>query len=163
MIARPLTERTVNIIVNGAAYSRTVPANRMLADFLREDLSLTGTKRGCETGVCGACTVLLDGEPVKTCLLLAAQVDGHDITTIEGLSLGEELHPLQEAFMENGGLQCGYCTPGFILMSVSILNDNPQPSEDDVRSQLNGNLCRCTGYNGIVKSILAAAEKMNED
>jgi carbon-monoxide dehydrogenase small subunit len=137
-----------------------VAARRLLADFLRDDLFLTGTKRGCETGVCGACSVLMDGEAVKSCLLLAVQANGHEITTIEGLSLDDQLHPVQEAFVEHGGLQCGYCTPGFVIMAVALLNENPNPTEEQVRQGLSGNLCRCTGYVGIVKSILAAAEKM---
>ncbi|MGY6119551.1 (2Fe-2S)-binding protein [Paraburkholderia strydomiana] len=133
---------------------------RLLSDLLRDDLHLTGTKRGCETGVCGACTVLVDGEAVKSCLTLAVQASGREVTTIEGLAQDGVLHPLQEAFMEHGGLQCGYCTPGFIMTACAMLNDNPNPTEEQVRHGLNGNLCRCTGYVGIVESILAAAEKM---
>jgi len=140
-----------------------VPHRRLLSDFLRDDLNLTGTKRGCETGVCGACSVLLDGEVVKSCLSLAIQANGHEVTTVEGLSSGDELHPVQAAFIEHGGLQCGYCTPGFLMAAIAILNDCPNPSEEQVRSGLNGNLCRCTGYSGIVRSIFSAAEKMRGD
>ena len=151
----------IECTVNGEAHSVDVPARRLLADFLRDDLHLTGTKRGCETGVCGACSVLLDGEVVKSCLMLAVQVNGRELTTIEGLARGDALHPLQDSFMRCGGLQCGYCTPGFILASCDLLKNNPQPSTDEVRHGLNGNLCRCTGYTQIVESVLHAAEEMN--
>ena len=151
----------IECTVNGEAHSVDVPARRLLADFLRDDLHLTGTKRGCETGVCGACSVLLDGEVVKSCLMLAVQVNGRELTTIEGLARGDALHPLQDSFMRCGGLQCGYCTPGFILASCDLLKNNPQPSADEVRHGLNGNLCRCTGYTQIVESVLHAAEEMN--
>ncbi|KAF7963757.1 ferredoxin [Cupriavidus sp. UYMU48A] len=137
-----------------------IPARRMLSDLLRDDLNLTGTKRGCETGICGACTVLVDGEAVKSCLMLAAQVRGRHVMTVEGLAADGELHPLQQCFMECGGLQCGYCTPGFLMTSCALLANNPNPTEEEVRHGLNGNLCRCTGYVGIVESILSAAEKM---
>jgi aerobic carbon-monoxide dehydrogenase small subunit len=150
----------ITVVVNGQLLEVEVPARRLLADFLRDDLFLTGTKRGCETGVCGACSVLLDGEVVKSCLSLAVQADGHEITTVEGLSPGGELHPVQKAFIEHGGFQCGYCTPGFLMAAIAILNDKPDPTEAEVRHGLNGNLCRCTGYVGIVHSIMAAAEKM---
>ena len=152
--------KTVEVVVNGKAHRLEVPVRRMLSDFLRDDLFLTGTKRGCETGVCGACSVLMDGEVVKSCLSLAVQADGHEVTTVEGLAAGNALHPVQEAFMEHGGLQCGYCTPGFMIMAIALLNENPNPSEQEIRRGLNGNLCRCTGYVGIVESIMAAAEKM---
>ncbi|MGY6184578.1 (2Fe-2S)-binding protein [Paraburkholderia strydomiana] len=152
--------KTIKLIVNGQAHSMETSTRRLLSDLLRDDLHLTGTKRGCETGVCGACTVLVDGEAVKSCLTLAVQASGREVTTIEGLAQDGVLHPLQEAFMEHGGLQCGYCTPGFIMTACAMLNDNPNPTEEQVRHGLNGNLCRCTGYVGIVESILAAAEKM---
>jgi aerobic carbon-monoxide dehydrogenase small subunit len=155
-----MTKKAVEIIVNGKVCRAEVPARRMLSDFLRNDLHLTGTKRGCETGVCGACSVLLDGEVVKSCLLLAVHADGHEVTTIEGLAVDGALHPIQEAFVNHGGLQCGYCTPGFIMVAVAMLNDNPNPTEEEIRHGLNGNLCRCTGYVGIVESIQAAAEKL---
>jgi carbon-monoxide dehydrogenase small subunit len=152
----------INVTVNGEPHEVEVPARRLLADLLRDDLNLTGTKRGCETGICGACTVLVDGKAVKSCLMLALQVRGREVTTIEGLRGKDgELHPLQQAFLEHGGLQCGYCTPGFIMMSTELLARTPRPSADEVRAGLNGNLCRCTGYVGIVESILAAAEKMH--
>jgi carbon-monoxide dehydrogenase small subunit len=150
----------IECTVNGEAQSVEVPARRLLSDFLRDDLHLTGTKRGCETGICGACSVLVDGEVVKSCLMLAVQVQGCEITTVEGLASGDALHPLQEGFMQCGGLQCGYCTPGFLMTSCAMLKNNPQPTADEVRHGLNGNLCRCTGYTQIVESILTAAEKM---
>jgi carbon-monoxide dehydrogenase small subunit len=155
-----VSQHDIEVTVNGEVHTAQVPSRRLLCDFLRDDLHLTGTKRGCETGICGACSVQLDGEVVKSCLLLAVQVDGRSITTVEGLSEGENLHPLQESFMACGGLQCGYCTPGFFMTSCAMLARNPSPSEDEVRHGLNGNLCRCTGYTQIVESILVAAEKM---
>jgi carbon-monoxide dehydrogenase small subunit len=152
----------IDVTVNGERNEVDVPARRLLSDLLRDDLNLTGTKRGCETGICGACTVLVDGKAVKSCLMLALQVRGREVTTIEGLrGKNGELHPIQQAFMEHGGLQCGYCTPGFIMMTTELLKRTPRPSADEVRAGLNGNLCRCTGYTGIVESILAAAEKMH--
>ncbi|WP_074171494.1 (2Fe-2S)-binding protein [Caballeronia temeraria] len=152
--------KTIELIVNGQPHTVETTTRRLLSDLLRDDLHLTGTKRGCETGVCGACTVLVDGEAVKSCLNLAVQAHGREVTTVEGLAQDGVLHPLQEAFMEHGGLQCGYCTPGFLMTACAMLNDNPNPTEEQVRDGLNGNLCRCTGYVGIVESILAAAEKM---
>ena len=156
-----MSTHLIECTVNGEAHSVDVPSRRLLSDFLRDDLHLTGTKRGCETGICGACSILLDGEVVKSCLMLAVQVQGRAITTIEGLSQGEELHPLQKNFMQCGGLQCGYCTPGMIMASCDLLKNNPQPSTDDVRHGLSGNLCRCTGYTQIVESVLHAAKEMN--
>jgi carbon-monoxide dehydrogenase small subunit len=155
-----MSKITINVTVNGEEHTVEVPARRMLSDLLRDDLNLTGTKRGCETGICGACTVLVDGEAVKSCLMLAAQVRGRHVMTVEGLAADGELHPLQKCFMECGGLQCGYCTPGFLMTSCALLANNPNPTEEEVRHGLNGNLCRCTGYVGIVESILSAAEKM---
>jgi carbon-monoxide dehydrogenase small subunit len=155
-----MTQHRIECTVNGETQSMNVPARRLLSDFLRDDLHLTGTKRGCETGICGACSVLVDGEVVKSCLMLAVQVQGREITTVEGLGQGDELHPLQESFMQCGGLQCGYCTPGFLMTSCAMLRNNPDPTVDEVRHGLNGNLCRCTGYTQIVESILTAAEKM---
>ncbi|BCQ30032.1 (2Fe-2S)-binding protein (plasmid) [Caballeronia sp. NK8] len=152
--------KSIELIVNGQTHTVETTTRRLLSDLLRDDLHLTGTKRGCETGVCGACTVLVDGEAVKSCLNLAVQAHGREVTTVEGLAQDGVLHPLQEAFMEHGGLQCGYCTPGFLMTACAMLNDNPNPTEEQVRDGLNGNLCRCTGYVGIVESILAAAEKM---
>lgn len=156
-----MSQHLIEITVNGEAVQATVPARRLLCDFIRDDLHLTGTKRGCETGICGACSVLVDGEVVKSCLSLAVQAQGCAITTVEGLATGEVLHPLQESFMNCGGLQCGYCTPGFLMASCALLANNPRPSEDEVRTGLNGNLCRCTGYTQIVESVLNAAEKMH--
>ncbi len=157
-----MSTHTLTLTVNGEAVEATVPARRLLADFLRDDLGLSGTKRGCETGICGACSVLIDGRVVKSCLSLAVQARGRAITTIEGLSQGETLHPVQESFMQCGGLQCGYCTPGMVIASCSLLKDNPHPTVDEVRHGLGGNLCRCTGYAQIVESVLHAAEKTAE-
>ena len=158
-----MSKREIELVVNGRLERAEVSPRRLLADFLRDDLLLTGTKRGCETGVCGACSVLLDGEVVKSCLALAVQVAGREVTTIEGLAPDGELHPVQEAFVEHGGLQCGYCTPGFVMASVALLDEHSNPTEEEVRHGLSGNLCRCTGYVGIVESIMAAAEKMRGD
>jgi aerobic carbon-monoxide dehydrogenase small subunit len=155
-----MSKVAIELVVNGVSHQAEVPARRLLADFIRDDLLLTGTKRGCETGVCGACSVLLDGEVVKSCLSLAVQADGHEITTVEGLSPDGVLHPVQEAFIEHGGFQCGYCTPGFLMAAIAILNETPNPTEEQIRTGLGGNLCRCTGYVGIVESILAAAEML---
>jgi len=155
-----MSKHLIEVTVNGEKHSAEVPARRMLSDFLRDDLNLTGTKRGCETGICGACSVLVDGEVVKSCLSLAAQANGRNITTVEGLARGDELHPLQQSFMECGGLQCGYCTPGMLMTACHLLERNPRPTADEVREGLNGNLCRCTGYAQIVESILDASEKM---
>ena len=156
-----MSKHLIELTVNGEKVSMEVPAHRMLSDFLRDDLNLTGTKRGCETGICGACSVLMDGEVVKSCLSLAVQAQGREIVTIEGLAQGEALHPLQQSFMECGGLQCGYCTPGFIMASCHLLAKHPHPSAEQVREGLNGNLCRCTGYSQIVESVLEASEKMH--
>ena len=155
-----MNRKTIDLVVNRKEYRAEVPVRRILSDFLRDDLLLTGTKRGCETGICGACSVLVDGEVVKSCLALAVHANGHEVTTVEGLAVDGILHPVQEAFVNHGGLQCGYCTPGFIMVAVAMLNDNPNPTEEEIRRGLNGNLCRCTGYVGIVESIKAAAEKM---
>ena len=156
-----MSTQLIECSVNRETRSAEVPARRLLSDFLRDDLHLTGTKRGCETGICGACSVLLDGEVVKSCLLLAVQVNGRSITTIEGLADEDVLHPLQRSFMQCGGLQCGYCTPGFIMASCDLLKNNPTPEADAVRHGLSGNLCRCTGYTQIVESVLDAAKEMN--
>ena len=156
-----MSTHRIECTVNGEAVDIEVPSRRLLADFLRDDLHLTGTKRGCETGICGACSILLDGEVVKSCLMLAVQINGRSITTIEGLARGDELHPLQKNFMQCGGLQCGYCTPGFIMASCDLLKNTPQPSCEEVRHGLSGNLCRCTGYTQIVESVLHAAQEMH--
>ncbi|HVS12868.1 MAG TPA: (2Fe-2S)-binding protein [Thermoanaerobaculia bacterium] len=151
---------TIKVSVNGKSYEREVEPRRLLVHFLREDLGLTGTNVGCETSLCGACTVLVDGEAVKSCTQLAVQADGAAITTIEGLANGARLHPLQEAFWEKHGLQCGYCTPGMILAANYLLSQNPDPTDAEIRQGLKGNLCRCTGYHNIVEAVRFAAEKM---
>lgn len=150
-------KHTVRFSVNGQEHEITVPSNQLLLDALRDRLGLTGTKRGCDEGVCGACTVLMDGEPVNSCLTLAVEADGHSITTIEGLARDGQFHPLQEAFIQHGAVQCGYCTAGMLLTSKALLDRNSNPSEEDVRSALNGNLCRCTGYVKIVEAIRSVA------
>ncbi len=150
----------VTVTVNGTQHEADVEPRTLLVYFLREQLGLTGATVGCDTSSCGACTVLVNGESVKSCTMLAVQADGSDITTIEGLALDGSLHPVQQAFHEHHGLQCGYCTPGMILAAVSYLRENPDPTEEDVRLALEGNLCRCTGYHNIVKAILAAAEEL---
>jgi carbon-monoxide dehydrogenase small subunit len=147
----------VSITVNGQAQRHDVEARTLLVQFLREDCELTGTKIGCDTSSCGACTILLDGESVKSCTMLAAQADGAAVTTIEGLATGPEMHPVQRAFQDQHGLQCGFCTAGMVMATVSLLAEVPNPSERDVRLGLEGNLCRCTGYHNIVQAVLAAA------
>jgi carbon-monoxide dehydrogenase small subunit len=148
----------VSLTVNGATRTDQIEDRLLLVHYLREVAGLTGTNVGCDTSSCGACTVLVDGESVKSCTMLAAQADGTEITTIEGLSSGEPMHPMQEAFREHHGLQCGYCTPGMVMAAVSLLEENPDPTEAEVREGLEGNLCRCTGYHNIVKAVLAAAK-----
>ena len=152
--------RTIKLKVNGVEYEKNVEVRKLLVDFIREDLELTGTHIGCEHGVCGACTIILDGQSAQSCLLFAVQADGAEILTVEGLATDGKLHPIQEAFWENHGLQCGYCTPGMLLSALALLRENPKPSEDEIRQGISGNLCRCTGYVNIVKAIQAAAEKM---
>jgi carbon-monoxide dehydrogenase small subunit len=152
-----MTSRSVRLEVNGAPHTVTVEPRRTLADVLREDLGLTGTHVGCEHGVCGACTVLWDGQPVRSCLLFAIQLDGATLTTVEGLADGERLHPIQEAFWATHGLQCGFCTPGILLTAKALLDENPSPDEAEIREAIGGNLCRCTGYHFIVEAIAAAA------
>ena len=147
----------IGLTVNGSKHEADVEPRQLLVYFLREQLGLTGTNVGCDTSSCGACTVLLDGESVKSCTVLAVQADGGDVTTIEGLAKDGELHPVQQAFHEQHGLQCGYCTPGFVMATVSLLKENPSPTEDEIRSALEGNLCRCTGYHNIVRAVEAAA------
>jgi carbon-monoxide dehydrogenase small subunit len=150
----------IELKVNGRLRKADVDPRLLLVHFLRENLSLTGTNIGCDTSQCGACTVLLDGRAVKSCTMLAVQADGSEVTTIEGLAQDGKMHPVQQAFWDNHGLQCGYCTSGMILTSVELLKNNPHPSEADVRHGLEGNVCRCTGYHNIVKSVLAAADAM---
>jgi len=151
----------VSVTVNGEPREADVEARTLLVYFLRETLGLTGTNVGCDTSSCGSCTVLLDGQSVKSCTLLAAQADGREVTTIEAMATDGQMHPLQEAFHRNHGLQCGYCTPGMIMAADSYLRENPNPTEEQVREALEGNLCRCTGYQNIVKSILDAAQQMS--
>ena len=152
--------RTVKLKVNGVEYEKNVEVRKLLVDFIREDLELTGTHIGCEHGVCGACTIVFNGQSAQSCLLFAVQADGAEILTVEGLAVDGKLHPIQEAFWENHGLQCGYCTPGMLLSALTLLEENPTPTEDEIRKGISGNLCRCTGYVNIVKAIKAAAEKM---
>jgi aerobic carbon-monoxide dehydrogenase small subunit len=150
--------KKIRLRVNNEAVEREVPDNRLLLDFLRNDLGLTGSKEGCSVGVCGACTVLLDGKAISSCLALAAFADGHDVTTIEGLAEDGRLHPLQEAFIEFGGFQCGICTSGQIMAAKALLDSNPHPNVEEIKAWMMGNLCRCTGYYKIVESIQGAAE-----
>ena len=152
--------RTMSLTVNGKAYVKAVSVRMTLADFLRHDLRLTGTHVGCEHGVCGACTILFDGLSARSCLMLAVQANGHALTTVEGLSTGDQMHPLQQALSDHHGLQCGFCTPGMLTTLVELLHDNPSPSAEEVRIAISGNLCRCTGYEGIVAATLDAAAKM---
>jgi carbon-monoxide dehydrogenase small subunit len=151
----------VSLTVNGAAHRVTAPVRRLLSDLLRHDLELVGTHVGCEHGVCGACTILLDGEPVRSCLMLAATADGASITTVEGLADGARLSPVQQAFRECHALQCGFCTPGFLTTVTAYLEEEPNPTQDQARTAIAGNLCRCTGYQNIVKAVLRAAELKN--
>ena len=148
----------ISLTVNGDVRHADVEPRLLLVHFLREQLGLTGTHVGCDTSQCGACTIMLDGRTAKSCTMFAVQADGADITTIEGVGSDEQLHPMQEAFWEEHGLQCGYCTPGMVLSAIQILNDNPDPSEDEIRRGLDGNLCRCTGYQHIVNSVKHAAK-----
>ncbi|MFT4826160.1 MAG: carbon-monoxide dehydrogenase small subunit [Halioglobus sp.] len=152
----------VDISVNGADYQREIEPRLLLVEFIREELGLTGTHVGCDTSYCGACTVILDGKIVKSCTLLAVQADGRKVETVEGLETDGVLHPLQSAFSEHHGLQCGYCTPGMLMAAKSLLDSNPKPSEDQIRKSISGNTCRCTGYVNIVKAIDAAAVQMWE-
>ncbi|CAB4700197.1 unannotated protein [freshwater metagenome] len=147
----------ITVNVNGTAQTSDVEPRQLLVHYVRETLGLTGTNVGCDTSSCGACTLHVNGQSTKSCTMLAVQADGQSVTTIEGIAKGDELHPMQKAFMENHGLQCGYCTPGMVMAAIGILDENPKPTEDEVRVALEGNLCRCTGYHNIVKSILACA------
>jgi len=152
-------KQLIELKVNGEAYEVAIEPRRTLLEVLREDLGFTGTKQGCNEGECGACTVLIDGEPVNSCLVLAVEAQDKDILTIEGLADGQKLHPLQEAFVEHGAFQCGFCTPGMILSAKALLDRNPQPTEEEIRRGISGNLCRCTGYVKIIEAIKAAAPK----
>ena len=151
----------VRLKVNGKDHELDVPARRLLVDCIRYDIGLTGTKESCSVGVCGACAVLVDGEMYASCITLAAAVDGSEITTIEGIAENGNLHPIQQAFIDHGGFQCGICTPGQVIAAKSLLEENPKPTEDEIKEYMMGNLCRCTGYYGILNSIAAAAEKMD--
>ena len=158
-----MSTREITVRINGARHAGEVEPRKLLSDFIRDDLGLTGTHVGCEHGVCGACTVLLDGDPVRSCLMFAVQADGADIDTVEGLAPdADTLHPLQEKFQERHGLQCGFCTPGILLTARALLRENADPGETEIREWLSGNLCRCTGYRNIVTAIREAAELMSE-
>jgi carbon-monoxide dehydrogenase small subunit len=157
---------TVNVTVNGVIYQRAVEPRLLLSDFLRHELGLTGTHVGCEHGVCGACTILFEGQAVRSCIMFAVQANGHELVTVEGLTAPKNdssaLHPLQQAFWEAHGLQCGYCTPGFLMTLVPFLRENPNPGEQEIREALSGNICRCTGYQNIVEAVKLAARKIQE-
>jgi carbon-monoxide dehydrogenase small subunit len=150
----------INVTVNGKQYEREVEPRLLLSDFIRHDLGLTGTHVGCEHGLCGACTILMDGEAVRSCTIFAVQADGHEIQTVESLGTPDNLHPLQEAFIEKHALQCGFCTPGFLMTIVDYLGDNPNPTEEEIREAIDGNFCRCTGYVNIIEAVKLAAQKM---
>src|ERR671910_3701206 len=151
---------TIQFTLNGNPVRREVQTHRLLLDLLRDEIGMTGTKEGCGTGDCGACTVLMNGKPVNSCLILSGELEGADIVTIEGLKIGPELHAIQKAFIEDGGAQCGYCTPGMLMMSKALLDENSDPSEEDIRFALSGNLCRCTGYAKIIQAVQDAAAMM---
>jgi len=157
-VAEPAKSRTISVEINGDRYEREVPARRLLIHFLRDDLQLTGTHIGCDTGNCGACTISLDGEAVKSCMLLAVQADGATITTVEGLDSNGKLSALQQAFSDTHALQCGFCTPGMLMSATVLLGENPSPSEEEIRVALQGNICRCTGYWNIIEAVQLAAK-----
>ena len=152
--------KEIKFVLNGESYELSIPPWRTLLEVIREDLKLTGTKEGCGEGECGACTVIMGGKTVNSCLVPAVEADGQEITTIEGLSDGDKLHPIQEAFVEHGGMQCGFCTPGMIMSAKELLDKNPSPSEEEIKRGISGNICRCTGYTKIIESIGIAAEAM---
>jgi aerobic carbon-monoxide dehydrogenase small subunit len=155
-----MSQHSLNLNINGQAQNLSIESRRLLCDALRDDLLLTGTKRGCETGVCGACSVLVNDRLVKSCLMLAVQTDGKSVLTVEGLAPDGELSVIQKAFAEHGGLQCGYCTPGFLMATVALLKSNTNPTVEEIQAALEGNICRCTGYTGIIESVLAAAKAL---
>lgn len=155
-----MSNHHISVTINGKAYEADVESRLLLVHYLRENLNMTGTHIGCDTTSCGACTVQLDGKPVKSCTVLAVQADGMEVKTVEGLATNGKLHPIQEAFHENHGLQCGYCTPGMMMTTSAFLERNPHPTEDEIRHAISGNLCRCTGYMNIVKAVQYAADKM---
>ncbi|HAD07303.1 MAG TPA: (2Fe-2S)-binding protein [Anaerolineaceae bacterium] len=150
----------INVTVNGKQYEREVEPRLLLSDFIRHDLGLTGTHVGCEHGLCGACTILMDGEAVRSCTIFAVQADGHEIQTVESLGTPDNLHPIQQAFIEKHALQCGFCTPGFLMTLVDYLGENPNPTEEEIREAIDGNFCRCTGYFNIIEAVKLAAQKM---
>jgi carbon-monoxide dehydrogenase small subunit len=154
--------RKIQFTLNGKSIRMDVPSHRLLLDLLRDEIGLTGTKEGCGTGDCGACTIIMNGKPVNSCLILSGELDGGDVTTIEGLKVGPELHSIQKAFIQDGGAQCGYCTPGMLMMSKALLDENSDPSEEDIRFALSGNLCRCTGYAKIIQAVQDAAAMMRQ-
>ncbi len=154
---------TIRVCVNGIDYERVVESRLLLSDFLRESVGLTGTHVGCEHGICGCCTVMVDGMTVRSCLMFAVQADGAEVTTIEGLAGDGKLHPLQEAFWEHHGLQCGFCTPGMLFSALELLNENPRPTDQEIREGISGTICRCTGYYQIVQAVKAAARKMTDE
>ena len=156
-------KQVIKVTVNGRTYERLVEVRMTLADFIRQDLDLTGTHLGCEHGVCGACTILLNGEAVRSCLMLAVQASGADLHTVESLAQGDELHPLQRAFQDRHALQCGFCTPGFLMTASAFLNDNPMPTREEVRDAISGNICRCTGYQPIIDAILQASSELQRN
>ena len=155
--------RLIKLTVNGVLYERKVEHRVTLVDFIRGELGITGTHVGCEHGVCGACTVIFDGQPVRSCIMLAVQADSHSVQTVEGMSSGEQLHPIQQAFWENFGLQCGFCTPGFLLTVQDLLSRNPNPTDTEIREELSGNICRCTGYQSIIAAVKQAAIYMRQE
>ena len=156
------TLHTITVIINGQSYEREVEPRLLLSDFIRHEIGLTGTHVGCEHGVCGACTILVNGASMRSCLMLAVQADGAELTTVEGLSRNGELHPVQQAFIDRHGLQCGFCTPGFLISTAELLQGNPNPSDDEIADALGGHLCRCTGYQSILESVQLAAQMMRE-
>jgi aerobic-type carbon monoxide dehydrogenase small subunit (CoxS/CutS family) len=157
-MSEPAAQKTISVEVNGATYEREVEARRLLVHFIRDDLDLTGTHVGCDTGNCGACSVIVDGMLLKSCMMLAVQADGASIETVEGLGADGQMHPLQQAFGEHHALQCGYCTPGMLMSAKALLDENPEPTEGEIRRAIQGNICRCTGYVNIVEAISAAAQ-----
>jgi len=156
-------KKIIAVLVNGERYEKEVAVQKSLLDFLREDLNLTGTKKGCDNGDCGSCTVLLNGKAISSCIALAVEADGCEILTIEGMAKGNGLHPIQTAFVESGAIQCGYCTPGMVMAAKALLDNNPNPSETEIREAVVGHLCRCTGYDQIIKAIKKAADYLNEN
>ena len=157
-----MKSKTITVTVNDEKYTRDVAVSRTLLEFIREDLGLTGAKEGCNEGECGACTVILDGKAISSCMYLAVDADGKSVVTIEGLASGGKLHPLQQAFIDEGAVQCGFCTPGMVLTAKAILDEVPNPSEDEIRKMMEGNLCRCTGYNRIIDEVKKVADELNQ-